>query len=188
MPHFLHIAKGIDVDALRLSLESNKELFGQHKERAVTYDSPHTAMSDIWVRYNDIAHIGPTFNDAHDSVWYPAYSAIPELKPIIFGLMKFVSGERLGGVLITKLPPGGEIATHVDRGWHADYYEKFYISIKNEPGAVFRFPDGDIKAVAGDVYWFDNSVPHSVVNHSAEDRIALIVCIKTSEYTREMHG
>ena len=185
MPDFLQIAQEIDVDALRLAIESNPQLFGRHNARAAAYGSPHAEMTDIWVRYNDIANIGPRFNDAHDSVWYPAYCALPEIKPIIFGLMKFVSGERLGGVLITKLPPGGKIATHVDRNWHADYYEKFYIPIKNEPGAVFRFPSGDICPRQGDVYWFDNAVPHSVANDSDQDRIALVVCIKTSEYSRE---
>lgn len=185
---FQHIAKEIDVGPLRAALAAKPHLFGQHTARATAYGSPHQAMSDIWVRYNDIRHLGPTFNDVHDSVWYPSYAELPELDPILFALMGFVHGERLGGVLITKLPPGGSIAAHIDAGWHASYYEKFYIAVENGAGALFRFPSGDIVAQPGDCYWFDNSVPHCVDNGSAADRIALIVCIKTAKYQRSRHG
>lgn len=182
LPHFLHLAQGIDVAPLLAQLHAKPALFGVHSYRASGSDSPHKAMSDIWVRYNDIANLGQHFNDEHDAVWYPAYAKLPALKPLIFGLMHHVGGERLGGVLITKLPPGGEILTHTDSGWHAAYYQKFFIAIQNEPGALFRFPGGDVAARTGDCYWFDNSVPHSVINASPLERIALIVCIKTPAF------
>ena len=186
--HYQHIAEEIDVAPLRAALEAKPHLFGQQTARATAYGSPHKAMTDIWVRYNHIDNLGPACNDEHDSVWYPAYAELPELDPILFSLMGFVHGERLGGVLITKLPPGGVIAPHVDTGWHADYYEKFYIAIRNEPGAWFHFPDGDFRARDGDCYWFDNSVTHSVVNGSDHERLALIVCIKTDKFARPARG
>jgi quercetin dioxygenase-like cupin family protein len=133
-------------------------------------------MSDIWVRYNDIKNLGEKFNDEHDSVWYPVAKRIPEVFPIVFGIMSAVSGERLGGVLITKLPPGGKIERHTDHGWHARYYDKYYVGIQT--GGVFGFEDGDIRSNEGDVYWFDNSIPHWVINDSDKDRVSLIVCIK----------
>lgn len=149
-------------------------------------------MTDIWVRYNDIKNYQPDpnkfctsesdFNEEHDSSWYPAYYALPELKPILFGMMGFLEGERLGGILITKLPPGREIFPHVDGGWHAAYYEKFYVAVKSPEGSVFGFDDGDIHAKDGDVYWFDNSVSHWVKNPTEEERIAMIVCIKTEKF------
>lgn len=188
MTDFLQIAKNFKVGPLSAALAARPYLFGQHDERARACGSPHDAMQDIWVRFNHIDKRGPGFTDEHDSIWYPAYRQLPELKPLIFDLMGLVNGERLGGVLITKLPPGAVIASHVDGGWHADYYEKFYIAVDNAPGALFQFPSGDIVAVPGDCFWFDNSVPHEVVNHSAEHRVALIVCIKTDEFQRERHA
>lgn len=185
MPHFLKIAKQFHVDALRQALEHNPHLFGQNNARAANYDSPHLSMVDIWVRYNALSALKDNpaaFNDEHDSVWYPGYYALPALKPILFDLMHFVDGERLGGVLITKVPPGGTILPHVDGGWHAGYYEKFYLPIKNEPGAIFGFPDGVIQGKPGEVYWFDNSVSHWVENNSTVERMALIVCIKTDKF------
>lgn len=184
--HF-KIADDFEVLALQEALKRQPELFGQHMQRAKMYLSPHAAMKDIWVRYNDITNYTDlsTFNDEHDSTWYPAYDALPELKPIIFKLMSLVQGERLGGVLITKVPPGGRIGAHTDSGWHAGYYSKFYIPIQNAEGAEFGFADGIIKPKLGEVWNFDNSVPHWVNNDSGEDRLSLIVCIRTDNYPRQ---
>lgn len=186
--HF-KIAEGFNVLPLQEALKRQPELFGQHVQRAAMYLSPHAAMKDIWVRYNDIANYSEmsTFNEEHDSVWYPAYHSITEIKPLLFNLMTLVEGERLGGVLITKVPPGGGIGVHTDSGWHAGYYSKFYIPIQNADGARFHFADGVIRPTLGDVWWFDNSVPHWVENDSTEDRISLIVCIRTDQYPRQQY-
>jgi hypothetical protein len=178
---FMKIAEGINVLPLQMALARQPELFGRRKQRAEAYVSPHTAMTDIWVRYNDFKNYTDlaTFNDEHDSVWYPEYHAIPQIRPIIFWLMNHVEGERLGGVLITKVPPGGRIEPHTDHGWHAEYYDKYYIPIQNDEGAIFGFEDGVIAPQLGEVYWFRNDVPHWVENNSNRDRISLIVCIRS---------
>ena len=178
---------------LQAALEMHSHLFGRITLRSAPPGGPHKEMTDIWVRYNDITKYDPEadtfctdisdFNDEHDSVWYPGYHALKtELDPILFWMMGTFHGERLGGILITKLPPGGKIEPHVDGGWHAKYYEKFYVAVKSPTGSVFGFKDGNIEAQDGDIYWFDNSVPHWVTNDTAEDRIAMIVCIKTDLY------
>ncbi len=186
--HFRHLLHSLPVAPLVAALATQPHLFGQHPERTSAPNSPHREATDIWLRYNDYRNLGPAFNDPHDSVWYPAWHALPELAPLVFDLMHHVAGERLGGILITKLPPGGLIAPHTDHSWHARYYDKFYIALQNAPGSVFCFPDGDIHAQAGDAYWFDNSVPHSVHNHFGQDRLALIVCIKTDQFKDTPHA
>uniref|UniRef100_UPI00403FB682 aspartyl/asparaginyl beta-hydroxylase domain-containing protein n=1 Tax=Massilia sp. W12 TaxID=3126507 RepID=UPI00403FB682 len=57
------------------------------------------------------------------------------------------------------------------------------MALQNAPGAVFRFPDGEIPAKPGDCSWFDNSVPHSVHNDSGQERLALIVCIRSAAFS-----
>lgn len=183
MRSFLKVAEGLDVLPLQLALQRQPEIFDAYPERRIGDGSPHAEMTDIWLRYNDRRPYDEKksllgFNDEHDSVWYPASAKLPEARPIIFGLMARVEGERLGAVLITKLPPGGRIAPHIDPGWHAGYYDKYYVAVKNDPGAYFAFDDGRIAANTGDVYWFRNDVPHWVVNESNDDRIAMIVCVK----------
>lgn len=181
--YFSKIASGLNVLPLQLALLRQPELFGEHQERAEG-ESPHKAMSDIWVRYNALENLTDpeSSHKPHDSIWYPAYYSLPQVREIIFTVMRLVDGERLGGVLITKLPAGGKIAPHVDEGWHAGYYDKFYVPILNAPGAVFGFPDGVISPSLGDVFWFRNNVPHWVDNPTDCDRIAMIVCIRTHKY------
>lgn len=175
----------LNVEPLKQALHRHNYLFGEYPFRATAPGSPHAEMEDIWIRYNDIRPCLESgdlsyFADEHDSIWYPSYYLLPEVHKPIFDIMQAVRGERLGGVLITKLPPGGMIQPHTDAGWHAEYYDKYFVPIQNAKGAVFGFDDGIIDPEEGDVYWFDNSKNHWVANNSIEDRIAMIVCIKTN--------
>jgi len=140
--------------------------------------------------------------DEHDSIWYPIINKLPEIKRIAFEIMHHVNGERLGGILISKLAPGINIPNHRDWGWHAEYYNKYFVPIKNANGATFDFnssidnaPDfapkgwqhGNcaefettiINPKPGEIYEFCNQLTHGVTNNSLEDRIAMIICIKT---------
>lgn len=183
MPCFKRLDLRVDVSELREQLKAHPELFGQYPMRGNFQGSPHREMTDIWVRYNDVTPFLESgdfskFGDEHDSVWYPCAQLIPAVRPVVFSIMAAVQGERLGGVLITKLPPGGKIHPHTDSGWHARYYDKFYVPVEDY-GSVFGFEDGDIHPEPGEVYWFDNSRRHWVVNDADGERVSMIVCIKT---------
>lgn len=180
-----------DVADVRAALAAHPDLWNQHTIRKTAPSSPHAAMSDIWVRYNDVAPFAASddysrFNDAHVPIWYDAWTKCPDvqaaLRPILFGLMEYVEGEMLGGVLITRIPSGCGIAPHVDRGWHVEYYDKFYVSIESAPRAEFWCGNEFINPAPGDVYRFDNRLEHWVTNESGHDRVTLIVCIRTDKY------
>jgi len=174
----------VNVEPLRKNLVKHPEYFGEYKHRTAHDQSPHREVTDIWVRYNDITPFErgekpfSEFADKHRSIWYPIASKIPEVIEPVTDIMKFVNGKELGGVLITKLPPGGQVYPHTDSGWHAEYYDKYFVPIQNDKGAEFYFIDGVIKPNEGEVYKFDNSYIHWVKNNSTKDRIAMIVCIK----------
>lgn len=151
---------------------------------------PFSAASDIWVRYNDLERLGndrAAWNAEHVPVWYPAWEALPALRPIIFGLMSLVEGEMLGGVLITKVPSGQGIAAHRDEGWHVEYYDKFYLSLLAPAGATFICHSPPLETLApkaGEIWRFDNRKVHSVENKGDGDRITLIMCIRTEKFRR----
>jgi hypothetical protein len=185
MKYFTLIREGVDVAPLVAQLQQHPELWDQNRMRKDGSGTPHSGMSDIWVRYNDKTECErtgdwSTFNHAHDSVWYPAYETLPALRPLIFDLMREVEGERLGGVLITRIPTGRGIAPHVDRGWHVEYYDKYYVSLKSARGASFHCGDEWICPRPGDIYRFDNRIEHWVENQSGFDRVTLIVCIRSN--------
>jgi len=146
-------------------------------------DSPHAQMVDIWARFadvsdGDISRIGRP----HESVWYPCSISLGNIKSISESVCAFVGGEYLGGVLITKLPPGGKIKPHIDNGWHAAEYEKIHLSVVTPKGSYFGFENGRIESVPGDCYWFRNDVPHWVENNSDSERISVIICVKTKQF------
>lgn len=181
------VSNTFDVSELKKQVLSIYDEFDRYEYRRTAPGSPHSEMTDIWVRFNDIAPFLEEgslekIGDEHDSIWYEVADKIPAVRKVAFDLMHKVDGERLGGILITKLPPGGKIDRHRDMGWHAQYYEKFFVPIQIKKEAVFGFDDGEIHAVEGDVWWFDNSNDHWVTNETDCDRIAMIVCIRTDKY------
>lgn len=193
MKHFLKIADGFDVKPVLAELEAHPELWDQHTIRKTAPGTPHSRMSDIWVRYNDVAPFKAsgdysTFNDAHVPVWYDAWEKCPSLHDIVFSLMRIVEGEMLGGVLITRIPAGLGIDPHRDAGWHVDHFDKFYVSLQSPVGAVFGTEVGGESEVlspkAGECFLFDNRKMHWVSNTSNADRITLIVCIRTEKFGR----
>lgn len=191
MIHFQRVMEGVAVQPLIEALERQPDLWDAHRLRKDAPGSPHCRMSDVWIRYNAIERLDPenpaAFNEEHIPVWYPAYAALPELRPILFGLMAAAEGEMLGGVLITRIPPGEGIGLHADNSWHVQYYpDKFYLTLQNATGSVFgcrhRGAEELLCPHPGEIWRFDNRKLHWVENQSNEDRITLIVCIRTAKY------
>jgi quercetin dioxygenase-like cupin family protein len=179
--NFVRIAGGMPVAGAVAELSAHPNLWGQQTAR-LGAGSPHRASTDIWLRYRDVdAYVAEhgtemsRFCDEHESVWLPP----SRLLPACVGIAKRIAGERpLGGVLLTKLPPGRRIERHTDSGWHAEAHDKLYVAIQVAPGMKFCWDDGAISATDGDVYWFRNDVPHWVENPTDTDRISMIVCVR----------
>lgn len=143
--------------------------------------SPHREVSDIWVRYNPIENFKgdmQKFNEEHIAQWYPVADIIPEAVRISIEVFKEMRGLSLGAVLITRIPPGGQVYPHIDQGWHARTFEKFAVQVKGNDRQAFHFERESLSALPGDLYWFDNAYSHWVTNDSDEDRITLIVCVR----------
>lgn len=170
------LSSGFNVAPMAWALQEHPELWDQNPARTQDEDSPHHELSDIWVRYaKDQSVVG-----AHESAWYPCADLMP-IRELVYPLMSFVSGDQLGGVLITKIPAGKQCKPHTDPGWHARYYEKFAMQIQSSPGQRFCFEGESLESKPGDLYWFDNAHTHWVTNPTPYDRITLIVCIKTEK-------
>jgi hypothetical protein len=164
---------GVNVQPILWALQANPHLWNADDARTKPADSPHREIDDIWVRYQ----VAPFVEGPHESVWYPAARVLP-VKRLVYALMSDLKGERLGGVLITRIPAGKQCYRHSDPGWHAGYYEKFAVQIQSAPGQEFCFDDEKLEARPGDVYTFDNSYDHWVTNPTPYDRITMIVAIK----------
>lgn len=181
MPSIRQVASGLDVGPILEQLRAHPEAWNTHRHRTELYGTPHDGISDIWVRYNDWANYTGDwagFHDEHESVWYPVIAKLPAAWSLARRVKRIARAETLGGVLITKIPPGGKVAPHIDGGWHASHYRKYAVQIMGNKDQVFGFEDSELRPEPGDLYTFDNSKLHWVNNDSDTDRITLIVCVR----------
>ena len=169
------LAEGLDVAPMLDALAAHPELWDQHTARTEHPSSPHHELSDIWARF---AAPGVDGSKPHDAVWYPCAALLP-IRELAYPLMSMMQGDRLGGVLITKIPAGKQCKPHSDPGWHARYYGKFAVQLAADPGQAFHFEGEHLVTKPGDLFYFDNAFTHWVTNPTPHDRITAIVCIKT---------
>jgi hypothetical protein len=167
-----------DVLPLRRELNAHPEVWDQHPFRRIHPRSPHRQASDIWIRYNALENLGPHFNDEHESVWYPVAKHLPAAKRICNSVAD-IENKPLAGVLITKIPAGKEIFPHRDLGWHAEHTLKIGVLVQGNKDQKFCFEDSEHACGAGDCFWFTNQDAHWVTNETDEDRVTLIVCVRT---------
>jgi hypothetical protein len=170
-----------DVKELRDQLSASPEVWNTIPYRTGFDGSPHREVDDVWVRYNALENFdgdSEAFNASHTSVWYEVVQKIPQAKLLAISLFHELEAQRLGGVLLTRIPPGAQVYPHIDPGWHARYYEKFVIQVDSAPGQKFCFEDGGLEAEPGECYQFDNAFTHWVVNPTKCSRVSLIICLR----------
>jgi hypothetical protein len=191
MNNFHLIADKVSVDPLLLAIKRKPELW---REDTYLRDYPQGPFGDtdtIMLRF-PVKSVKQTEEevkdhlskyDQHENIDYPAFAYLVEARPIIFGLMATVQGERLGRVMINRLKPGGKVFPHADTPSHAEYYSRHHIVIQSGPGCNFRCGNETINMPKGTVWWFNNKLEHEVVNNSSDDRIHMIVDIKTRKHS-----
>lgn len=179
MSLFTLIADRVDVVPLQLELARNADLWDRNSMRRTTPGTPHAAMVDIIARYMPEAEITlDRRRGEHRNVMWPAWHALPALRPIVFGLMARVSAVELGSILLTKLPPGKSILPHTDLGnWAPEYYNcKAHLTVAGK--ALVRVADEACEFTAGTVWTFDNLLTHSIENIGDIERIVCIVSMR----------
>jgi hypothetical protein len=189
MRNFQRISGGVDVMPLLLAIKRRPGLWKEDTYLRDYPQGPFAQIESIMLRFPvksvhetevELRKHVSTY-DQHESIDYPAYKLLPEARPLVMNLMHYVGGERLGRVMINKIAPGGVIYPHADTPAHAEYYSRFHIVLQSQPGVVFRAGEEQAYMGMGEVWWFDNSQVHEVINNSADDRIHMIVDIRTSQ-------
>lgn len=178
---------GVNVQPILAELEAHPELWDQNRFRTIGgYGNPHTRLSDIIVRFNDWKNWTgdrAAFNEEHESVWWEPFEKLPAIEPLVFDLARLFLAERIGMVLITRIPPHTNCEPHIDSGWHARHYLKFALQLKAAPGQMFCYDDFRLETFPGDLYAFRNDWRHWVENPTDEERITLIICLRLRQPT-----
>jgi len=190
MNHFLLIANSLPVMPLLAAIRRRPEIW-----QADTYlrdypQGPFGEVESIILRFPPVSvyeleedaqkHLDDRRYDPHECVDRPEYKVLHEARPLVMNLMSFVQGERLGRVMINRIKPGGKIFRHADTPEHADYWTRHHIVIDAKPGCVIRCADEQFDFRTGDCFWFNNKLEHEVINNSSDDRISMVIDIRTS--------
>lgn len=192
MRNFYKVGDNLQVGSLMLALQRHEKASNIWKEDTYLRSFPQGPFGDcesVILRFptrtqheTEEALKGHLKDfDQHECYDTDAFKLLTEARSLVFGLMAFVQGERLGRVVINKLKPGGVIYPHSDGEEHAKYYDRFHIVLHSSPGVVFRAESEKVYMATGEAWWFNNAVEHEVINNSADDRIHLVIDIRTSK-------
>lgn len=180
---------GLPVQPLMHAVVRNPQLWNQNTFRTTFPNTPHVNVDDIWLRFSDPENCTTTTRVIGDDrpIWHPAAKVLEaEARPLIRGLMHQVNAYELGRVLITRIPPGGRILPHRDDD--GEYVltpdiARYHVVLQGLPGSLFICGDGDeqetVNMRTGEVWWFNAHQTHQVVNNSEDDRIHLLVDVRT---------
>ena len=186
---FRLLAAGVDVSGVVHELDANPALWDANGYRTEDAASPHHGVPDIWLRWRRKSElVSPdSYGEPHFSAFWPGWGLLPSLHPIVRNLSHAVDAVQLGGILITRVPPAGEVKPHIDRGWHASHYDtKLYLVLKANP-LCLNYCGGEVEHFrAGDVWEFPNSVEHSVLNRGPTERVTVIICFRTAAFDLAM--
>jgi hypothetical protein len=182
--NFQIIATGVDVLPIVHALQRSPELWREDTYLRDYPQGPFQDVETVFVRFPpmSVSELARSQADQHECVWMDGAIKIPRTRELALWLMNRVEGERLGRVMINKLRPGGRIYPHADTPAHAEYWDRYHVVLQGLPGAMFRCGEETIQMQQGGVYWFQNLHEHEVVNNSADDRIHMIVDIRTAHY------
>jgi hypothetical protein len=187
MRNFQLIARDIDVVPLVMAIQARPMLWNAHDFRTTYTGTPHRDVDDILLRFSapekttDPDHLTDVLEDT-DPVFYPAWSELPQVRPLVFDLMRRVEAVSLGRVIITRLRPGARIAPHADVDGEyvaRDDGMRFHVVIAGLPGSLYHCGNETVQMLTGTAWWFQHREVHAVENNSVDDRIHLLVDVRT---------
>jgi len=178
---FERVHEGLDTAPMLEEIAAHPGLWDLYTERRTTPGSPHAEMEDIWIRTrarHDLAD-PDAFRLPYVPIFYPAWRVLPSIQPVVWALVAMAKAVQLGNILLTRLPPGARIETHTDRGWSVDWFaSKFYVVLSGNDACTNTCEDETVVMRTGDIWRFENRLPHSVDNRGDTDRISLIVTMR----------
>lgn len=181
MKNFVCLGAGINVIPLLIEVRRQPHLWREDTYLRDYPQGPFHDVETIFLRFPpaSVTELERSHKDPHECVWMDGALHLPAARPLIFALLAQVQGERLGRVMINKIVPGGRIYPHADTPEHAQYWDRFHYVLEASPGVLFRCGEERVQMARGELWWFQNALEHEVVNNSPNDRIHLIIDVRT---------
>ena len=173
------------------ALEKRPELWEQDRYWKHHPQPTFAQVDSIIARFPDRAPYGfknenarIEYNAKHD--WKECYNqpvalVLPEAHALAMQLMSAIGGERLGRILINKLPPKSLIPWHSDIAKELKYYDRYHIVLKSNPDTFLQIGTEKCVMPVRSVWWFENAFEHTAYNGGDTDRWHMIVDIRSKD-------
>ncbi len=175
------VGSGLPVRPLLDALERRPALWHVDTWRQEHPGSAHVGTEAIMLRMPREIRPDVMLTGLEAQDW-PAYDALVEARPLVRWLLGAGAATRAGRVMVVRLAPGHAIREHVDEGSYATHHARFHVVLASEEGNLFSCGGETIRMRAGEAWWFNQKLPHSVVNDSDGPRIHLIVDLVAPRY------
>ena len=155
-------------------------------------DYPGTVHKDtrcIFVRWADMQDdetVGEAVFYNLNTIDLPMCETLmPEIGEACMSLLERLGDvNKLGRVMLTELPAGAGIPTHIDEGVYGNLYDRFHLCLQGDEGSVYECGGKTLSPLPGDMFWTNHKRPHSVRNDGEVTRIHLILDAQAFWFTR----
>lgn len=174
LQHFKLLDSAVDIQPLLAELDANAHYWlhdTSRQDKINVQRETHT----IYLR-SAIKPLPPgvtSSNDVHES----RRTALAEHFPVILEWVQNVAasrGSELGRVTLVRLAPHGRVYRHIDQGEYYRVRDRYHLVLSSPAGSVLGAGNEWVRMQEGELWWFNNKVPHEAYNESDEWRIHLI--------------
>lgn len=103
----------------------------------------------------------------------PQLERSPYIRQVLSALKLPISRTRL-----MRIAAGGEVPRHRDINYHWYRRVRLHIPVVTDPAVRFQCGEAEVHMAAGELWAFDHTQPHQVINPSDADRIHLVVDVR----------
>lgn len=180
MNNFLCLREKVDITPLLEEIDNVPSAWGQltGRQDKIPVQSEARAIPLRGLRKSKIE--GRARRDVHETRSTTMSRNFPKIMQFIRDVAKEMDAE-LGRAKIALLPPGAKVHPHIDRG---DYYlrrDRYHLVLQTETGNYLAAGKEQTSMQKGELWWFNNKLPHEAFNGSQSDRIHLIFDLEPNQ-------
>jgi hypothetical protein len=176
MEHFRRMAELehlVTLDELRSEIEKNADRWFGNTKRQDTIAVQKNTQS-IFLRSAVIPRgSGIQANDAQESIFSSDAPRFPKACSILACLAKALHGD-LGRALLVRLSPGEKVYRHVDEGAYYLIRDRYHLVVDSSSGSYMWCGGEEVTMRDGELWWFNNKMPHESLNSSPHWRTHVI--------------
>lgn len=178
-PNFRRLIAGLEVRPALEELAGRPELWELIQLRQLYAESAHVDTETIVLRG---PHSIDNLWDNLDCLDFATLQTLPVSLALIRHVAEFLKVREIGRVMLVRLKEDGWIRPHTDEGAYARYYARFHLVLESNPLCSFACGEERVHMAAGELWWFNHQVRHSVINKGAA-RIHLIMDFAAPGFT-----